>query len=42
MPLFSDDETIIDTNSETNYIDIARAAEDDFDLRRRSTSTLNI
>lgn len=35
MPLFPDDETIVDTISEINSLDIARAAENDSDLRRR-------
>lgn len=35
MPLFPDDETIVDSISEMNCIELARAAENDSDLRHR-------
>ncbi len=35
MPLFPDDETIVDNLSEGNSVEIARAAENEFDLRQR-------
>ena len=36
LPLFADDETIVDNISESNFVEIARAAENESDLRLRN------